>query len=478
MMRLILRFANRCLPVFAIVALNVWLARELLVLSHSIYVGSIDSTFIALGRFLIQQWPDVSWYPYWYAGTTFQNAYPPVMAGLVASWASIGHLSPEIAYRQIAVAGISPAIKYSRFKRLGTPLEGYSCRPPGYGQQGRAWSDGRQPELRWQLRCPIYLYPFGNSGGGDGVLLGGVFDLVGSRDREPPSEQPYDNVLAVRVGHPFSRRSFLAATAAAAPLGALAALKKKQIPIGLELYSVRDELKKDLTRTVEGVAKDGYQCVEFFSPYFEWTPDYARQVRKQLDDLGIKCNSTHNSLPSFSDVGLSKAIELNGILGTRYIVLAHPGRVATADDWKRVIETLNTANATMAKSNLHAGYHNHDLEWREVGGQKPIEMIASGTDKSIMLQLDVGTCVATGNDPVAWIEKNPGRIRSLHLKDWSPEKKYRVAFGEGVCPWKKIFAAAESKGGIEYYLIEQEGGDMPEMKMATACLENYKKLRA
>jgi len=121
MMRLILRFANRCLPVFAIVALNVWLARELLVLSHSIYVGSIDSTFIALGRFLIQQWPDVSWYPYWYAGTTFQNAYPPVMAGLVASWASIGHLSPEIAYRQIAAAiyYLTPAALYLLAVHLG-----------------------------------------------------------------------------------------------------------------------------------------------------------------------------------------------------------------------------------------------------------------------------------------------------------------------------------------------------------------------
>src|SRR5258708_38051984 len=93
-----------------------------------------------------------------------------------------------------------------------------------------------------------------------------------------------------------------------------------------------------------------------------------------------------------------------------------------------------------------------------------------------MLQLDVGTCLETGNDPVAWVEKNPGRIRSMHCKDWSPEKQYRMLLGEGVAPWKKLLAAAESKGGIEYYLIEQEGSDYSEMETAERCLAAYRKL--
>jgi sugar phosphate isomerase/epimerase len=93
-----------------------------------------------------------------------------------------------------------------------------------------------------------------------------------------------------------------------------------------------------------------------------------------------------------------------------------------------------------------------------------------------MLQLDVGTCLETGNDPVAWIRANPKRIRSLHLKDWSPAKGYRVLFGQGVAPWKKIFEAAESVGGVEYYLIEQEGSDYPELETADRCLVAYKDL--
>ncbi len=272
----------------------------------------------------------------------------------------------------------------------------------------------------------------------------------------------------------FSRRSFLALMAAV-PFAA-AARASTHLPVGLELYSVRNNLQKDLMGTLQGVAKMGYECVEFYAPYYGWTADYARQVRKELEDLGVHCYSTHNSFKSFTPDGIGKAIELNRILGARYIVLAHPGNVSGVDGWKRVAETLNKANDSMAGQGLHAGYHNHDLEWKPISGQKPIELLAASTDKSIMLQLDVGTCLETDNDPVAWIERNPGRIRSMHCKEWSPEKGYRVLLGEGVGQWKKIFAAAEATGGIEYYLIEQKGSVYPEMETAERCLAAYRKL--
>jgi sugar phosphate isomerase/epimerase len=274
--------------------------------------------------------------------------------------------------------------------------------------------------------------------------------------------------------HNLSRRSFLGFFAAA-PLWTTVAANQ-HIPVGLELYSVREELKKDLPGTVHRVGKMGYQCVEFYAPYYQWTLAQARDVRKQMDELGLHCYSTHNETESFTADGIGKAVELNQALGARYVVLAHPGDITDIDGWKRTVDTLNRANEKLASHGLHAGYHNHDLEWKPVEGQKPIEIIASTTDKSIMLQLDVGTCLAAGNDPVAWVEKNPRRIRSMHCKDWSPEKGYHVLFGEGVAPWKKLFAAAESKGGIEYYLIEQEGSDYSEMESAERCLAAYRKL--
>lgn len=271
-----------------------------------------------------------------------------------------------------------------------------------------------------------------------------------------------------------SRRSFLTVTAIA-PF-ALRAADAKQIPVGLELYSVRDELEKDLSGTLQNVAKMGYECVEFYAPYYDWTPDKAKEVRSQLDTLRVRCYSTHNELKSFKPDGIQKAVELNRILGAHYIVLAHPGEVSGLDGWKEIANMLNKANEAMEVQGLHAGYHNHDAEWKPIGGKKPIEVIAADTDKSIMLQLDVGTCLEAGSDPVAWINQNPGRIRSMHCKDWSPEKGYRVLFGQGTAPWKKIFAAAESTGGIEYYLIEQEGSDYPESETAERCLVAFHNL--
>ncbi len=273
----------------------------------------------------------------------------------------------------------------------------------------------------------------------------------------------------------ISRRTLLAMAGAAALTGAPA---RGKIPVGLEMYSVRQGLKQDLTATVDAVAKMGYQGVEFYAPYYEWTPDYAKQVRAQLDRLGIRCYSTHNGPGSFTPEGIGKAAELNGILGSKYVVMSSAGRVSDLDGWKRVAETLNRANATLSTSGLHTGYHNHAFEWKPIGGRKPLEVLADNTEKTVVMQLDVGTCVEMGDDPVAWIDAHPGRIRSLHLKDWSPEKGYRCLLGEGAVKWKPIFAAAEKAGGVEYYLVEQEGSAYSEVETAEKCLANYQHLRS
>jgi sugar phosphate isomerase/epimerase len=275
--------------------------------------------------------------------------------------------------------------------------------------------------------------------------------------------------------HPFSRRSFLAMTAAA-PL--VPAFAQKSIPVGLELYSVRNELGKDLNGTVTTVAKMGYKVVEFYAPYFSWTTAQAKDVRKLMDDLGIRCNSTHNGPNAFSGDGIAKAIELNGIIGSKYIVNASAGRPAGLDGWKTVADNLATAAEKFRPAGLRAGYHNHQLEFTPIDGKRPIEIIAANTPKDFMLQLDVGTCVEMKQDPVAWIKQNPGRIRCLHLKDYAPgpEKGYKVLFGEGDAPWKEIFAAAESVGGVEYYLIEQEGSRFPPFETAEKCLASYKRI--
>jgi sugar phosphate isomerase/epimerase len=273
----------------------------------------------------------------------------------------------------------------------------------------------------------------------------------------------------------ISRRSFLG-VAAAAPM-ASAAAQGKHIPVGLELYSVRDELKKDLMGTVRAVAKLGYEAVEFYAPYSRWTDAQAKEVRKLMDDLGIRCLSTHNDAQNFTAENLSRTMELNQMIGSKLIVMAHPGKVpANLDGWKGVAERLNQAADKLKPQGLRAGYHNHEPEFKPMEGQRPIEVLAANTVKDVVLQLDVGTCLAAGSDPVAWIDKNPGRIVSMHCKDWSPDagKEYKVLFGEGVAPWKKIFDAAEKTGGLEFYLIEQEGSAYPPVETAQRCLATFK----
>ncbi len=279
----------------------------------------------------------------------------------------------------------------------------------------------------------------------------------------------------------LSRRGFLAASIASPLAAALTAASRPVV--GLELFSVRDELAKDLFGTVRTVAKVGYQAVEFFSPYYQWEPAYARQVRQLLDDVGLKAPSTHNGANVFTPEGLKKAIELNQIIGANLIVMASAGRgVTTLDDWKRVADRLAAASETLRPLGMRAGFHNHQLEFTPIDGTRPIDVIARHTPRDFVLQLDVGTCVHAGQDPVAWIKANPGRITSIHCKDWAPgegpDKGYHVLTGEGVAPWTAIRAAAESVGGVETYLIEQEGSRFTPFETIEKCLATWKAMRS
>ena len=296
----------------------------------------------------------------------------------------------------------------------------------------------------------------------------------------------------------LSRREFLARSAALASAatvtGGLSSAARAEIlvsssrpatyPIGIELYAVRGELAKDLPNTLRTVAQIGYEAVEFYSPYLDWAVPYAKEVRTRLDDLGLRCFSTHNTFAALTPgETMTKAIALNQALGARHVILASPPPATSLDDWKRVSGQLTTAVEQLGRHGLLAGFHNHRIEWNSLaGGPRIMDVIAANTPREFILQLDVGTCLQAGADPIAWIRANPGRIKSVHLKDWAPgteaqEKGYRVLFGEGVAPWKQIFAAVESVGGVEFYLMEQEGSRYSEFETARRCLDTWRVMR-
>src|SRR5258706_3550688 len=137
----------------------------------------------------------------------------------------------------------------------------------------------------------------------------------------------------------LTRRSFLALSATLP--WALSARASTSIPVGLELYSVRGELKKDPEATVRAVAQMGYQVVEFYGPYFEWSEGQTKQMRKLLDDLGIRCLSTHNDEANLGPQKLDRTRDLNLILGSKYVVQAWSDPKSSLDQWKPVWDRLN-----------------------------------------------------------------------------------------------------------------------------------------
>jgi len=283
--------------------------------------------------------------------------------------------------------------------------------------------------------------------------------------------------------HSCSRRFFLGLLGATPCLPHLLTAQtasRKAVPIGIQTYSVRDDEKRDLFGTLKGLREMGYECVEFWSPYYEWTPARAKEVRQQLDDLGLHCYSNHTSAKHCAEEFLPHAIELNHILGSRYVIMAHAGPQPNLDGWRRTAEVLSKAAEKLKPANLLCGYHNWDVDFRPVEGTRPIDILTGNTPKEVAFELDVATCLAAGADPLAFIKANAGRIKTYHLKDWSsdPALHYRVLLGEGIGKWKELFELAETVGGVEHYLIEQEGSRFSQMETARRCLENFKAIRS
>src|SRR5260370_2939118 len=160
--------------------------------------------------------------------------------------------------------------------------------------------------------------------------------------------------------HTLSRRSFLAFSAMLP--SALSARGAKSIPTGLELYSVREELKKDAEGTVRAVAQMGYQCVEFYAPYFEWSESQTKQMRKLLDDLGIRCLSTHNDGSYLGAEKISRARDMNLILGSKYILMASCAPKLGPGGCESVGGALNVAAHQPEPPRFPARDHHHRPE--------------------------------------------------------------------------------------------------------------------
>jgi sugar phosphate isomerase/epimerase len=237
----------------------------------------------------------------------------------------------------------------------------------------------------------------------------------------------------------------------------------KKIPIGLQLYSVRDQCAKDLPGTLAAVGKMGYQGVEFAGYHGR----SAKELRKMLDNDGLKCCGTHTGLNTLTGDALQKTIEFNQTLGNRFLIVPYmqlASKQAVIDAAKQFTDLA----AEVKSQGMRVGYHCHGGDLQKFDGRTIWDIFFSHAGPEVVMQLDIGNCLGGGGDPYAILRKFPGRTATIHIKEHGG--KPGAAIGEGTVRWKEIFALCETIGKTEWYLIEQEAYAESPLESVKRCL--------
>lgn len=244
-----------------------------------------------------------------------------------------------------------------------------------------------------------------------------------------------------------------------------------KIPIALQLYSIRSDCAKDLPGCIEKIASFGYEGVEF-AGFYNRSP---QDLRKLLDDHGLKCAGAHIGLDSLLGDALAKTVEFHQALGSKYLIV--PGlaenRRNSLQAWRDTAALFSDIAAKLKPSGLYTGYHNHTIEFKPMDGQIPWDVFFTGAGPDVVTQIDTGHVLRAGCDPVAVGEKFPGRAKTVHLKEFSAANP-KALIGEGDMKWSDFFAWAETKGGTEWYIVEQESYAHDPLKCVEICLKNLR----
>ncbi|UCH63862.1 MAG: sugar phosphate isomerase/epimerase [Fidelibacterota bacterium] len=277
-----------------------------------------------------------------------------------------------------------------------------------------------------------------------------------------------------RISSNLTRGEFIRTTAAgtvalmagtALPLRAA----RKDIPIGVQLWSVRQTAAADLPGTLAGIKKIGYDGVEFAGYYNK----KAKEVRKLLDDNGLKALGSHLQLQTFADEAIDETIEFSNVLGLKYLAVPMMWGVDTLDAWKKAADNFNGIAEKLKPHGMEIGFHNHTGEFKPVDDVVPLEYFFSNTSDDVFMQLDIGHCIKVA-DPLYYLKKFPGRARSVHIKDWNPETKSNIP-GEGDVKWPETIELCETVAGTEVYIIEEESGSFKDLEGIDKMLKGLKK---
>jgi sugar phosphate isomerase/epimerase len=278
-----------------------------------------------------------------------------------------------------------------------------------------------------------------------------------------------------------SRRSFLKASAAATATIASRRLSAATLnmPVGLQLYSVRDLLPKDFDGTLHKVAAAGYTEVEAAGYYKR----PAAQFRHSMDQAGLRCISTHHSMSDLSP-RLDELIEYGHNLGLTYIVCPSPTRKdpkargeLNLDDWRWVAGELNRIGEKVKAAGMTFGYHNHGPEFGTEGGVVFYDELLRLTDpKLVVFEMDCGWVYSAKRNPLDYLSKTPERFPLLHVKDMergANGQEHSAVLGRGTMDYAPIIRAAT---GLKHYFVEQEDFDIDTMEALRMDADYMRKL--
>ncbi|MDT8392801.1 MAG: sugar phosphate isomerase/epimerase [Bacteroidales bacterium] len=279
----------------------------------------------------------------------------------------------------------------------------------------------------------------------------------------------------------MERRKFIQTTSAGIMAGmlmpefVLAGISSKK-HIGLQLYSLRDEIAQDLEGSLEKIAAIGYKNVEAASysngMFYGLKP---ADFRKLVEKYGMKAISSH---ATFKDSEIAVAVNAHREAGIPYIVWPWIGTEerTTIDNYKTLAEKFNTIGMICRENDLNFGYHNHDFEFYPIEGKIPYDLLLESTDPAyVFMQIDLYWIVYAGKDPIALFEKYPGRFALWHVKDMAAGKSKKMTeVGSGVIDYKTLFEYA-SVSGMKEFFVEQdeiEGDGFESLKKSFNFLNN------
>ena len=283
----------------------------------------------------------------------------------------------------------------------------------------------------------------------------------------------------------MKRREFVKTTAAFTTLSVMGqsvlsgTLLKPQQPIGLQLYTVRDQIKENLEGTIEQVAKTGYTVVEGAGynnrTFYGLKPG---EFKSLLDSVGLKMVSSHTNTKSLRDNADTTFEDAAGA-GAAYVVLAWlgPNERKTMDDYKVVVDVLNEAGEKAKNYGIKVCYHNHDFEFQTLDGMMPYHLLMEKTDPELVgMVLDLYWAIKAGHDPLELFEMHSGRFPLWHVKDMdnTPEQNF-TEVGNGIIDFQKIFDKDE-EAGLKYFFVEQDRCNRPPLESIKISYQNVEKL--